>query len=166
MLQWELDRALRRLVLRKIVPEGRDGGSAGIEAYMRFERREPHDRFSIDGERRKVVADRFARPRRAVSYRLPHLAQSALHVLGKILRVIGETRRNDGRQCLGQDGTARSKRSRFMTFSHAVTKARTKRSSSMAYTSASARSCEFEPKTRSQFVPVQVTSPVRRSRPS
>src|SRR5581483_5306993 len=62
----------------------------------------------------------------------------------------------------------RSKRSRFMTLSQAATKSCTNVScaSSAAYTSASARSCECEPKTRSTAVAVHLSSPVARSRPS
>src|SRR5206468_13053929 len=63
---------------------------------------------------------------------------------------------------------ARSKRSRFMTLSHAATKSRTNFSfeSFWAYTSERARSTEFEPKTRSTAVAVHLTSHVARSRPS
>jgi uncharacterized protein (TIGR03000 family) len=54
---------------------------------------------------------------------------------------------------------ARSKRSRFITLCHAATKSRTNAccESSHAYTSAMARSWEFEPKTRSTAVPVHLT---------
>src|SRR5207249_2968693 len=62
----------------------------------------------------------------------------------------------------------RSKRSRFITLFHAATKSRTNIccESAHAYASTMARSCEFEPKTRSTAVPVHLTLPVRRSQPS
>jgi hypothetical protein len=54
-----------------------------------------------------------------------------------------------------------------MTLTQAATKSRTNFScpSSQAYTSATARSWEFEPKMRSTAVPVHFSSPVCRSRP-
>src|SRR5438477_11483688 len=72
-----------------------------------------------------------------------------------------------GASCDGVD-QARSKRSRFITLAHAATKSRTNFSfeSSHAYTSARARSCDLEPKTRSTAVAVRLTLPVAGSRPS
>src|SRR5262249_7289219 len=63
---------------------------------------------------------------------------------------------------------ATSNRSAFITFVHAATKSRVNLAcaSLLAYTSASERSCEFEPNTRSARVPVHLTLPVLRSRPS
>src|SRR5882672_11232676 len=63
---------------------------------------------------------------------------------------------------------ARSKRSRFITFVQAATKSWTNFAcaSELPYTSARARSWEFDPKTRSTRVPVHSTPPVLRSRPS
>lgn len=57
---------------------------------------------------------------------------------------------------------ARSKRSSSITFVHAATKSFTKRSceSEQAYTSAIARSCEFEPNTKSARVAVHLIAPV------
>src|SRR5271163_72375 len=62
----------------------------------------------------------------------------------------------------------RSKRSRFITLFHAATKSFTNFSfeSEHAYTSASARSSEFDPKIRSARVPCHLTTFVFRSRPS
>src|SRR5260370_23813659 len=55
-----------------------------------------------------------------------------------------------------------------MTLSQAATKSRTNfaGASSQAYTSASARSCECTPNTRSAAVALHFRSPVARSRPS
>src|SRR4051794_30004048 len=62
---------------------------------------------------------------------------------------------------------ARSKRSRFITLLHAAAKSFTNASfeSLHAYTSAIARSWEFEPKRRSTRVPVHLSLSVARSRP-
>src|SRR6266542_7104448 len=63
---------------------------------------------------------------------------------------------------------ARSNRSAFITLAHAATKSCTNFSfaSSLAYTSARARSSEFDPKTRSARLPVHLSSPVAAARPS
>src|SRR5215468_2426186 len=61
----------------------------------------------------------------------------------------------------GRHDQTRSNRSRFITLTHAATKSFTNFSfaSSLAYTSATARSSEFDPKTRSTRLPVQTTFP-------
>src|SRR3990167_1431634 len=65
-------------------------------------------------------------------------------------------------------GPERSKRSRFITFVHALTKSCTNTAcaSLLPYTSARARNTEFEPNTRSATVPVHLGVPLLRSTPS
>src|SRR5690606_11507462 len=78
-----------------------------------------------------------------------------------ICRAVGVGRLAAWRQC-------RSRRSRFITLVQAATKSRVNFSAAplAAYTSATARNSELEPKTRSTGVAVHLTLPVARSRPS
>src|SRR5579863_4698586 len=82
-----------------------------------------------------------------------------------------ETRRRpDIRQHVGifADDHRKSNRSRFITLTHAATKSCKNCScaSELPYTSASARSTELEPNTRSTRVAVHLSSPDFRSWPS